>query len=94
MTSRVTMQELRGLDAGQRASRLSRLARDARGTPNGGLEDVEARIRAFERRYEVDSETMREQVASGARVETWDVCQWLLLLDVRDRLAAARAPAR
>jgi len=87
------MQELRGLEPGEQASRLSRLAREARGAPNGGLEDVEARIRAFERRYEVDSESMREQVASGERVETWDICQWLLLLDVRDRLAAARAPA-
>jgi hypothetical protein len=94
MAARVTTSELRNLDPGERASRLSSLAREERRAPNGEVEDIEERIRAFERRYELDSETMREEVSTGARAETWDLCQWLMLLDVRDRLAAARTPAR
>jgi hypothetical protein len=72
-----------------RVSKLTReLGTAARGKPNGELRDVDSRIHAFETRFGVDSATLRSEVASGKRPETWDVCQWLMLLQERDRLVA------
>ena len=72
-----------------RVSTLTReLGSAARGSSDGALLDAEARIHAFEVRFGVDSTTLRREVGSGKRLETWDVCQWLMALRERDRLAA------
>lgn len=84
------------------AARLARMSDDdktvtwrkmveaSRQPVNGELRALAAKIRRLEQRYEVTSEKMREQVASGERRETWEVCQWLMLLSDRDRLAERR----
>ena len=72
-----------------RVSKLTReLGTATRGKPNGEVRDVDQRIHAFEARFGIDSETLRNEVTSGARAETWDFCQWLMLLQERDRLVA------
>jgi hypothetical protein len=50
---------------------------------------LDAQIRAFEARYEMTSEIMRQRLASGAQEETLDVCDWLMALDLRTRLASS-----
>ena len=36
------------------------------------------RIKVYERRYEMSTETMREVVRNDPLRETWEICQWLL----------------
>jgi len=50
------------------------------------LKGINKKIRAFEAHFGVDSETMRREVASGSRRETLDICEWLILLRVQERI--------
>jgi len=38
--------------------------------------------------------TLAQQVKAGQRQETWDVCQWLMLVRLREQLAPGRARSR
>lgn len=87
---RVAASELRKLSKGEREAKLQELARAAQEPPNGQLRDLNAQIRQFEQRYDKDSATMRNELASGALQETADICQWLHLLNLRDRIQSAR----
>jgi hypothetical protein len=55
--------------------------------PSNDVEALNEEISVFEQRYEVASDRMRSDLRRGKRQETWDVCQWLLTLNLRDRLA-------
>lgn len=83
---RLKSADLRQLDERGQEDKLKQLAWSAHAPVNGELRDVDERIRTYERQYEVRSETMRQRVASGEMPETWDVCQWLHLLNLRTRL--------
>ncbi len=75
----------------ERERALASLVSAARSKPNGALKEIEAKIRDLEIRYEVNSETLRRQVSSGTRSETWEICQWLMLLHRREQLGARSA---
>lgn len=47
--------------------------------PNGQLTAVEAKLRAFEHRYEMSTETMRAKFRAGELKDTADISQWLIL---------------
>jgi hypothetical protein len=47
--------------------------------PNGQLTAVEAKLRAFEHRYEMSTETMRAKFKTGELKDTADISQWLIL---------------
>lgn len=59
--------------------------------PNGELHDVDLEIRAFEERLNLPSETMKERVSEGSLKETWEICQWLMLLSRRERIVSRTA---
>jgi hypothetical protein len=84
----VALSELAGMSDETRASTLRALVRAADRAPNGELRELDEQIGAFEARFGLDSEAMRRDVANGSRRETADVCEWLMLLRVRERLRA------
>ncbi len=82
LTSR-PVPELRGV--------LRELVRGMRTVPNGELPELDAKIRKFESRSGFNSQTLLARVKSGEQRETWEVCEWLLLLDLRESIAALRS---
>jgi len=86
MAYSVRMSEFREMSEEERAGVVSKLAREALKSPNGQMmEQLNAEIRDFERRYEITSEHLREELYEGQRPETADVARWLWLLDLRER---------
>jgi hypothetical protein len=54
--------------------------------PNGEMAELDRQITAFERVYEVSSDTMQQQLAAGRIRETAEICRWLMLLELRNRV--------
>ena len=77
--------ELSKLPPEERERQLAELVHRAKAPRNGQAKDLEARIRAFEIRYEMTSKDMRERFARGEVADTADISEWLILLDARDR---------
>lgn len=50
--------------------------------PNGQISVVEAKLRAFEARYEMSTETMRIKFRLGELKDTAEISQWLILSKV------------
>lgn len=72
---------------GGRAMRAKELARCAQAPASGRmLRALDARLAAYERRFGLRTTAMRAQLAAGAMAETWDVCEWLHLADLRRRI--------
>lgn len=94
MRQTVRMAELVAMEPEVRERRMAELVRVMRSEPNGEIADVDAQIRDFERRYELRSELMKAELAAGTRRETGEICRWLMLLKLRDRLASLAARAR
>jgi hypothetical protein len=46
---------------------------------------LNARIKQFEMRYEMSSDTMRTKVSAGEMKETAEIASWLFWLKVRER---------
>lgn len=63
---------------------LSDLVSSAKARRNGQRAILDARIRDFEIRYEMTSETLHERLRSGACHETAEIARWLMLLAARD----------
>ena len=53
---------------------------------NGELAALDARIARFEQIYEMSSETLLARMRSREQRETNEICTWLMLLDLRDRV--------
>lgn len=65
--------------------------RAATSQPNGEARDLDQQIHAFEAKFGLSSEELRRELAQGERDESWEVCNWLMLLDQRDLLGARSA---
>jgi hypothetical protein len=50
------------------------------------MDDLNRQIAVFEKRYEQSSASMRERFKQGAIHETAEICEWLMLLELRDSL--------
>jgi hypothetical protein len=87
-TETVRLSDLAKLGAKEQETRLRNLVGATRRAPNGELGDLDARIRAHESRAGYDSETLRRRLLSGDEAETPEVCDWLMLLDLRERIAS------
>lgn len=74
-------------DENQGVTRVAAVVRSAKAAPNGGLDRLNAQIREFEVRYEVESGHLRAALSQGRIRDTGDVARWLVLLDARDRAA-------
>lgn len=47
-------------------------------------EEIDSRIRNFERRYEMSSPVMRVKLRTGHLKETAEICSWLMLINARE----------
>jgi len=77
------------MSATEREAALEALVADARDDGGVSRSLLDARIRRFEERYELASDEMLRQIATGEMKETGDVSEWLFLLDSR-RAGVAR----
>ena len=94
MKRAIKMSEFARLSRPEQDEELTKMVSASRLPPNGELVEVDAEIAAFERQHHLDSEQMRAQVRTGAMVETWDVCRWLMALQRRERLAQRASRTR
>lgn len=88
MSRPISLSRLKNAHPAKRDELLSGLVSDARGPANGYADRLSAQIFEYERRYELPSVAMVEQVKSGALKETDDIASWLMLLKVRNRVTA------
>ena len=83
MTYSVRTTDLQKMDAGEREHMLSELVRHATAPRNGQASILNAKIRAFEERYEMSSEELVEALRSARLRETADISRWLFWLEAR-----------
>ncbi|MFZ5623704.1 MAG: hypothetical protein ACOY71_04635 [Gemmatimonadota bacterium] len=69
----------------QREMVLSELVRNAQLPRNGQRAEIDARIRDFEHRYEMNSQELLVALREGRQRETAEIAQWLFLLQVREK---------
>ena len=84
MPFRIRTSELTTMTTSEQLAVLSRLAKEARSPSYEALTALEARIRAFELRYEMSSADLKAKLGSGAIKETAEIAEWLFLLDSRE----------
>jgi hypothetical protein len=85
MSRPLSLSRLKSVSPNKRDELLSELVSDARGPANGTADRLSARIAEYERRYELPSLEMVEQVQRGDLKETEDIASWLMLLKIRKR---------
>lgn len=81
----VRLSELRDLPPEEKEKVLSGLIEEARAPTNGYLSELNEQIEEFERRYELSSERLLEELYEGTRTETAEIARWLMLLRLRER---------
>lgn len=86
--------QLRAMSEDARNRALARLVEAARQPVNGELRELDVEIKAYEDRFGFSSERMRSMVGAGEMRETLEVCDWLMTLNRRERLAKRAAQAR
>lgn len=90
---RVRSADLANMSDEQFSATVAELGRVACGLPNGGLANLNDEISEYERRYEISSARLLEELASGTRRETDEICSWLIRLRRRDRAQSRQARA-
>jgi hypothetical protein len=88
MSRPISLSRLKSASPNKRDELLSALVSEAREPANGMVDRLSARIAEYERRYELSSLEMVEQVQSGDLKETDDIASWLMLLNVKERATA------
>jgi hypothetical protein len=83
--------DLKKMSPDQQDEAMQNLVKVARGKPNGELKDLDVQIHAFELKHQLSSDELRHELAQGKRKESWEICQWLMLLDQRDLLGSRKA---
>jgi hypothetical protein len=83
----VRLADLDAMTVEERDEVLGRLVREAMGPENGQLALVDARVKVFERRYEMSSAELLERLRVGTQSETAEIAQWLFWLAVQKRCA-------
>ncbi len=92
MVYSVRTSELREMSEEERGKVLSSLVQEALAPPNGEAKEMlEAQITEFERRYEVSSSRMMEELAAGKRQETAEIASWLMLIRLREEFELSRS---
>lgn len=91
MAYSVSFTDLQNMPPAEKDIALGSLVAAARASANGQADKLDAEIREYERRYEVSSEHMMEQLAEGERKETAEIASWLMRLRIRERMRAAQA---
>ncbi len=90
MSQAVRLADLAALSPTERRTIVERLVLDAFRPSNGARAATLARIRAFEQRYEVSSQTLIAELRAGQRHETAEISEWLFLLELQGQEAGGR----
>ena len=81
----VRLSDLSYMSESERNQELGKLVEVAKQNRNNGSDPLlNARIRQFEMRYEMSSDTMRERLRTGEIRETAEIAKWLFLLSLRE----------
>ncbi|MBE9178720.1 hypothetical protein IQ268_09120 [Oculatella sp. LEGE 06141] len=90
LTKGIKLSQLAATSPEQKASEIDSLINAALNPDKQHLEqqcnEVDARIKEFECRYEMSSDAMKQQLSQGLIKETAEICSWLLLLKVKNNL--------
>lgn len=84
MANSVRLADLDAMTPKERDDVLARIVAEATGPANGHFAMAEARVRAFEQRYEMTSTKLLERLRTGEQRETAEIAQWLFWLSVLD----------
>lgn len=77
---RVTDKELRESSEEDFTKKLKALADAVKRLSDEDVRKLDAEITAYEKKYGITSEQMQKEITAGAREETFEICQWLLLI--------------
>ena len=85
MSHTVRLSDLQALSPTERQELLGRLAADAAGLSNGvaAAAAAIARIREYERRYEMTTAILLERLGKGEIRETAEIAEWLFWVNVQ-----------
>jgi len=89
VTTSVHLADLRRLSDEERSEKLKAVARATRNPPNREVRQINLEIRTHEDRFGFSSDELRRRLAAGEQRETDDVCRWLMLLALRERVEKA-----
>lgn len=90
----VTLSELSVMAPGQQDRRMDALVRSADRLPNGEISRLDAAILEYETRFGISTSDLRQRLADGEIDETADVCEWLMVAGVRERLVKRSSRVR
>ena len=82
MAHTIRLADLQALSPAERQEVLDRLAADAVG-PANGLAAAVAKIREYERRYEMTTAVLLERLGKGEIRETAEIAEWLFWVNVQ-----------
>lgn len=85
---RIRDAELLAMPEAKRRQALADLVAATKLAPNGELVELNEEITGFEKRRGMTSAEMRSELEAGRIFETREICQWLMALKLRDRLAS------
>lgn len=87
----VKMSKLRGMMGDEREATMSSIVAASRQAPNGEISRLSAQIQAFEEQHSMTSDELRSALRKREVRETAEICRWLMLLDLRERLEPSRS---
>jgi hypothetical protein len=85
--------DLNEMDEATRREKLRELVEATRRLSDDDVRKLDAEIAAYETKYGITSEQMQEELRTGSRQETNDICAWLLLLRRFDLMIEERVLA-
>lgn len=84
MPFRIGPSEIAAMTPAEQGAVLGKLVEEARNPSYETRAAFDARIRAFELRYEMSSEELKTKLGAGTVKETAEIAEWLFLLDTRE----------
>lgn len=97
LTKGIKLSDLTSASPEERKRQVDRLFQDALSPTEDQekrqMDEIDARIKDFERQYEMPSAVMQELLLEGKIRETAEVCSWLMLLKLRGRFDTYRNQA-
>jgi hypothetical protein len=85
-TVSIKLSEYHTLSTEDRTARVQDLLNASKQPLHEELTQLDEEVAVFERRYEMSSNSMQRRLASHQINHTGDICRWLILLDLRQRV--------
>lgn len=80
------LSELHGLSPEERDEKIEEFIRAGKITNEQALDDLNQKLDRLEENYEITSNEMKNQLRQGFLQETQEICYWLMLLKLREKL--------